>query len=74
LKKESTVSKKAPVMSPSPTDFKRGALAHLAINEVDQIDLGSDEVIELMRTHNKVFDSLGFIISAGVSITGYTLP
>ena len=74
LKKESTVGKKAPVMSPSPTDFKRGALAHLAIDEVDQIDLGSDEVMELMHTHNKVFDSLSFIISAGVSIAGYAPP
>ena len=74
LKKESTVGKKAPVMSPSPTDFKRGALAHLAIDEVDQIDLGSDEVMELMHTHNQVFDSLSFIISAGVSIAGYAPP
>jgi hypothetical protein len=61
-------------MSPGPTDFKRGAPAYLTINEVDQIDLGSDEVMELIRTHNKVFDSLGFIISAGVGIAGHAPP
>jgi hypothetical protein len=27
--------------------------------------------MELIHTHNKVFDSLGFIISASVGITGY---